>query len=417
MEPLSHFIYVGSSIDPLNDTCAIPGGTLHCYTPAMIQKAYDFTGAYNLLGGYQNAGAGQTIVIIDGFGSPTIRHDLAVFDKIFDIPPAKLNIICPQGCPRFNYSSPDQVGWAGEVSLDVEYSHAMAPAATIDLVVAKSGANLYILQAEEAAFKMNLGNIWSQSLGGNACPSKLGPNLVQNEQLYQQAVTRGITLIASSGDSGAYPSSCPNEMFPASSPYNLAVGGSHLNIKGDGTYVSESVWNDQEDTYLLSQGLVFVGYATGGQPTPSFPLPAYQSGISITPVMCSGSTPSTCTDGIPYTPNDRTSSDVAFDADIDGGVLTYQSTLANETGFSVAGGTSCGSPQWAGIVALANQLHSTDLGFVNAKLYALQGTRAFHDITEGTNAVEPGTGFAATPGYDAPTGLGSPDVAILIQDL
>ena len=96
-----------------------------------------------------------------------------------------------------------------------------------------------------------------------------------------------------------------------------------------------------------------------------------------------------------------------FDADIDGGVLTYMSVLSNETGFSISGGTSCGSPQWARIIALADQLHSTDLGFVNSKLYALEGSSAFHDIAIGTNSVEPGcTGFAATPGYDAPTGLG-----------
>ncbi len=209
----------------------------------------------------------------------------------------------------------------------------MAPAATIDLVIAKSVQIRYILQAEQSAFEMNLGDIWSQSLGGNACPSKLGPNLVANEELYQKAVASGITLIASSGDSGAYPSSSPNEMFPASSPYNLAVGGSHLNVKPDGTYVSESVWNDQEDRFLLNQGLDFVGYATGGQPTLSFPLPQYQSGITITPVVCSGNTSSTCKEGTPYTPSGRTSSDVAYDADIDGGVLTYQSDASQRDRF------------------------------------------------------------------------------------
>ena len=77
MQPLSHFVYVGTSIDSSNDTCGtVSSGEYHCYSPAMIQKAYDFTGAYNILGGYKNAGAGQTIVIIDGFGSPTIKHDL-----------------------------------------------------------------------------------------------------------------------------------------------------------------------------------------------------------------------------------------------------------------------------------------------------------------------------------------------------
>ncbi len=410
-------VYAGPSISATSDICGTKAtGEYHCYYPALLQNAYNFNGAYNLLGGYKNAGAGQTIVIIDGYGDPTIRHDLQVFDQKYGIPPAKLNIFCPDGC-HFNPNSPDQIGWSYEVSIDVEYSHAMAPAATIDLVVAKSGGNYWILQAEQYAYNMHLGNIWSESLTDNSCPSTLGANALAQEKLFQKAAASGITLIASSGDSGADPSSCPNGMFPASSPYNLAVGGTHLNIKPDGTYVSEAVWNDQQDGFLLKQGLDYVGYSTGGQPSPSFPLPSYQAGITVTPVTCSGNTSSSCKDGTPYAPSGRTTSDVSYDADIDGGIIIYWSVVPSQAGFYAFGGTSCGSPQWAAIIALANQLHSTDFGFVNPILYALKGTSAFHDITKGNNAVEPGTGFAATSGYDAPTGLGSPNVATLIQDL
>jgi Predicted protease len=108
------------------------------YTPQVLQNAYDFSRAYNLVGGISNAGSGETIVIIDAFGSPTIKQDVEVFDQAFGLPPIHLNIYCPQGCPAFNPISLNEVGWSFDTTLDVEYSHAMAPGATIELVVAST---------------------------------------------------------------------------------------------------------------------------------------------------------------------------------------------------------------------------------------------------------------------------------------
>jgi subtilase family serine protease len=413
--------YAASLPAQQSDLCEIsasPPEYLHCFTPQMMQVAYDFTGAYRLVGGYANAGEGQTIVIIDAYGSPTIAQDLATFDSAFGLPPANLNVICPQGCPTFNPRSSNEVGWSFETTLDVEYSHAMAPAATIDLVVASTNFGNAINNAEQYALDNNLGYVWSQSFGAPEC-SFSGDNsqFVQSQQIYQQAVTQGITPIASAGDSGAQ-EGCPSPsaLFPASDPLNLAVGGTHLNLGKDGAYLSETTWNDEEDQYILQQGFSFP-YATGGAPSVFFQLPSYQSGISLTPFTCSGGTLSTCTTGKPFDPTTRTTADVSYNADLDGGVLVYYGAIPSIAGFYIVGGTSAGSPQWAAAIAIADQYLGKRLGDVHGALYMLAGTDAFHDVTRGSNTLEPGTGFAATAGYDAPTGLGSPDVGNLVAAL
>lgn len=418
--PPREFVATSSSGLPSaqSDVCNVGSFDLHCYTPQMIQKAYDFTGAYKLIGGEANAGAGVTIVIVDAYGSPTIAHDLQVFDSTFGLPSAKLNIICPQGCPTFNPTSGNEIGWSFETTLDVEYSHAMAPGATIDLVVASTNFGNAINNAEQYALDNSLGQIWSQSFGASECFfSGDNSQFVQSQQIYQAAAAQGITLIASSGDSGAQ-EGCPSPsaLYPSSSPLNLAVGGTHLNISPNGNYQSETAWNDEEDTYLLNQGVSFP-YATGGAPSIFFSLPSYQSGISLIPYTCSGSTISTCSTGATVSPKTRTTSDVSYDADIDGGVLAYWSAVPSQAGFYIFGGTSAGSPQWSAVIAIADQLHKTSFGDVHNLLYSLEGTSAFHDVTSGSNTLEPGSGYLATVGYDAPTGLGSPDVGVLVQAL
>jgi subtilase family serine protease len=417
--PRQFFSASGASLEGgTSDVCNVGTFNLHCYTPKMIQNAYNFNGAYKLVGGYANAGRGETIVIVDAFGSPTIAKDLQIFDNTFGIPSGTLNVICPQGCPTFNPLSSNEVGWSFETTLDVEYSHAMAPAATIDLVVASSNFGDAINNAEQYALDNRLGQVWSQSFGASECLfSGDNSQFVQSQSIYQKAVANGITLIASSGDSGAQEGcSSPTAIYPSSSPQNLAVGGTHLNISPSGGYQSETAWNDEEDAYLLNQGVTFP-YATGGAPSLFFSLPRYQDGITLAPFNCSGNTPSTCSSGQPFSPTTRTTSDVSYDADIDGGVLAYYGAIPSAAGFYIFGGTSAGSPQWAAIIAIADQLHGISLGFVNPALYSLAGTNSFHDVTVGSNTLKPGQGFLATRGYDAPTGLGSPNVAILVQDL
>ena len=104
-----------------------------CYGPAQIQAAYDFAPLY----ARGIDGTGRTIVIVDAFQSPTIVHDLQLFDAVFGLPDSTLNIIAPDGLTPFDPADQNQVGWAGEITLDVEWAHAIAPGATIDLVLAK----------------------------------------------------------------------------------------------------------------------------------------------------------------------------------------------------------------------------------------------------------------------------------------
>src|SRR6185437_190033 len=111
-------------------TCQEPGAALNCYTPQELAKAYDIP--------TKLTGAGQTIVIIDAFGDPTLTQDLGVEDSTFGLPAANLSVIYPIGQPTFDPTNADEVNWSGEIALDVESAHAVAPAAKIDLVVAKS---------------------------------------------------------------------------------------------------------------------------------------------------------------------------------------------------------------------------------------------------------------------------------------
>jgi len=368
-----------------------PPARAFCYGPDQIRAAYDIQPI--LAGGID--GAGGTIVIVDAFQSPTIQKDLAAFDTIWNIPaPPSFNIIAPDGLTPFDVTSPNQVGWSAEISLDVEWAHAVAPGANIDLVLAKSNDDVDILSATRYAVDHNLGDVISQSFGeAEAC---MDPTLVeQQHQVFAQATAKGITLFASSGDQGAGQPTCDGQSLmlsastPASDPQVTGVGGTHLLADAHtGAYGSESVWNDD------------FGAGGGGFST-IYRRPGYQA-----PVQGNNKQR-----GVP---------DVAYNGDVRGGVVAAWSVLfpANVVAFFIFGGTSAGSPQWAGIVALADQKGGHRLGAINKTLYHIGKSdaygAAFHDITSGNNSFEGAAGFEAVAGWDAATGLGTPDVANLI---
>ncbi len=426
-------VYLG----PTLGSSGAPGscGVLQCYTPQEIQNGYDYNPIYNALGGYANAGRGETIVIFDAFGDPAVAENLEVFDQTFGLPSAHLNVICPQGCPALDYAGPngaDEASWAEEITLDTQYSHAMAPAATIDLVVSWNDSNGAMANAEQYALAHHLGNVWSQSFGTPECtftPGPANPWFAQNNEIFQKAVSEGITIFASAGDAGAQLGCTgPSASYPADNPLNIAVTGTYLDLRfapganvssplvsAPARYGHETTWNDFENATLAADGLIFG--VTGGAPSDYFAAPTYQQVQRVTPYTCTGSTPATCSAGAPYHPFGKVSADVAYDGGVDGGVLAYMNfTTLIPGGYYIFGGTSAGSPQWAAIAALADQFHHTALGDFAAILYsrAVAGTPALHDVTVGSNAVEPGVGFLATPGWDAASGLGSPNVAILV---
>ncbi len=173
-------------------------------------------------------GKGTTIVIIDAFQSPTIRHDLHLFDNTFGLHTPMLNVIAPDGLTPFNPTDPNQVGWSAEISLDVEWSHAIAPDATIDLVLARSNMDADLLSVTKYAVDHNLGNVISQSFSEDE--QCVDPTIVAQEHaVYEEAGSKGITIFASSGDQGAAQFSCDSSSliksagWPASDPWRLVL--------------------------------------------------------------------------------------------------------------------------------------------------------------------------------------------------
>jgi subtilase family serine protease len=378
-------------------SCQEPGAALNCYTPQELATAYDIPSKLT--------GAGQTIVIIDAFGDPTITQDLAVEDSTFGLPAANLQVIYPDGKPAFDPANTDEVDWSGEIALDVESSHAIAPAATIDLVISKSDQDADILNALKYVVGHHLGSVLSQSYGeAESCEA---PSIVKADHLlFTEAAAEGVSVFASSGDNGAAQPSCDGSTMiksaglPAADPEVTGVGATSLTAsQPDGTYESEAAWND---VYGASGG----GYST------IFPAPHYQKG-----------SPHGSGRGVP---------DVSYSGDVNNGLLIAwsQGDPTQVGNIYLFGGTSAGSPQWAAITALADQSAHHSLGFLNDKLYAIAHSPlysyVFHDVTTGDNTIsfidpsnstETITGYSAATGWDPVTGLGTPDAAHLIQVL
>jgi subtilase family serine protease len=360
-----------------------------CYDPTQMRRAYGFDRL-------SVDGTGRTIVIVDAFQSPTIQQDLSLFDSQFGVPAGTLNIIAPDGLTPFDPNDANQVGWSGEITLDVEWAHAIAPGATIDLVLAKSNQDGDILSATQYAVDHNLGDVISQSFGeGETC---MDPALLAAQHaLFRQATAKGITLLASSGDQGSAQPTCDGSDFfksastPASDPNVTGVGGTRLVADSAGVYQSETTWNEVST----------FGAAGGGGFSTVYGTPSYQHRLHL---------PSR---GVP---------DVAYNAAINGGVLAVWSVPLGAPAFFLFGGTSAGSPQWAGLVADADQLNGGRIGLLNNRLYgwatsASLRSRLFHDITTGNNSFGSITGFAAVPGWDAATGVGSPKANTLVSML
>jgi len=381
---------------PTPSQCVAAFG-LTCYTPALVRSAYNIPAAAD--------GAGQTIVIVDAYGSPTVQEDLNTFSVAFGLPIADFRVVYPLGKPTYNPNQHhDETSWAVETSLDVQWAHAIAPNAKIVLVVAPNNGGNALNNAQRYAINNHLGQVMSLSFGADeAAINGKGNNLQLNQahQNYQVAAAAGITVFASSGDGGAsdgHP--VANASYPASDPLVTAVGGTDLFMTDAGAYVSETVWNDGDNCPFGCTSGPFG--ATGGAVSKIFAAPSYQSALS----------------GIAQ----RSTSDVGYNAGVYTGVLVYVGFMdAANNGFYFIGGTSAGAPQWAGITALANQALGHPVGFFNPTLYAIGANpakyaSAFHDVTIGDNAFN-GPGFAARTGYDLPTGLGTPNVANLISVL
>ncbi len=376
-----------------------------CYVPSEIRQAYNIQPLLDE--GF--TGAGKTIVIIDAFQSPTIASDLNGFNQMFGVSGMNglggstdnrlptFSIVAPDGLTPFDPTNKDEVSWAGEITLDVEWAHAIAPGANIVLVLSKTDADSDILSAQKYAIDHRLGDVISQSFG--ELETCVDPTIAkQTHDVFIEATLKNITLFASSADSGAALPSCDDDTVyvkgvssPAVDPLVVGVGGTILDAPA-GTYEGEVVWNEPK-----------FSAATGGGYSTLYNEPFYQL-----PVVRGGKR------GVP---------DVAYNAAIDGGVLVVWSSSGQGANLVFCfGGTSAGSPQWAALLSIVDQEANYDVGFINQGLYRIGLTRneyktSFHDITSGNNSDYGITGYNAGPGWDPTTGWGSPDGEYLVRNL
>jgi len=386
----------------------------------------DFATIYNLKGLYNSGinGTGQSIAIA---GQTDINlTDVEAFRAAAGLAandPQK--VLVGTSNPGVLTSDED------EANLDVEWSGAVAPKATIYYLFADPNKAGGVSDALQYAVDHNQAPVISISYGECEATATSDGWAKQLASLGQQANAQGQTIIAPSGDSGA--ADCDNGAavaihglavdMPASLPYVTGVGGTEFN-EGTGIYwsasnnanngsalqyIPEIAWNDS-----TSSGLS----ATGGGKSILYPKPAWQSGTGV---------PS---DGMRDVP------DVAFSASVshDGYLICSQGSCTNgfrdsATYLNVIGGTSTGAPSFAGIVALLNQKMGAAQGNINSGLYGLASSSLspFHDVTSGNNSVTcrsnstgcPGSlsiGYSAGTGYDLATGLGSVDASALVSN-
>jgi subtilase family serine protease len=391
---------------PSDSFCRVNFGS-PCYSPQEIRRAYGLTAILDA--GY--TGVGQTIIIVDSFGSPTIAQDLKSFDEGYGLPdPPSFIVLAPLGTVPFNPSNSTQVGWAAETTLDVEWAHAMAPGANIVLLTSPVAETEGVqglpefLFLEKYALGHTPGKIISQSWAAteNTLFTPAGQKVIADfETFYHGATQQNVTVLAAAGDSGSsnvelngttyYP--FPTVNFPASSPFVTAVGGTSLFATESGNHQFEITW-----------------IGGGGGVSQEFSEPDYQ--YLLPPLVQQTLN------------NHRGLPDVAYNADPGTSILIYLSFFGpSAAGYYSIGGTSEGSPQWAGIIADANQLAGHPLGFLNPKLYAIgasgEQSQFFHDITYGSNADDGPTvpGYLATPGWDLTTGWGTPNLGKLVSEL
>jgi subtilase family serine protease len=378
-----------------------------CYTPRQLRVAY---GIQPLLD-HGITGRGQTVVLPEfppsAAGSPLavtdIRQDLARFDALFGLPAARLQVVNTLAHAASPWlASPEEVG-------DTEIVHALAPGAAIREVLIPSPYTVSLGRASAAvvaALRLGLaqGGVVSFS-GGTGEQCFTAAEVAQVNAVLQAAQRDRVTMVVSTGDSGAATTACPPGTgssavkgvdLPASDPLTLAVGGTSLHAsEATGTYTGETAWN----TPPPAEGPV----AGGGGFSRLFPRPAYQAGIA----------------GIGA---NRGVPDVAADADHRTGMAIAFSGGSKNYTLLGGGGTSVAAPLWAAVIALADQYAGRHLGFVNPALYRIGRSthyhQAFHDVTTGTNIVtfptQTSTGYHAAPGWDPVTGWGSPNAQVLV---
>jgi len=473
---------VRTSAPTSSTACTLPDHSdvswFHCYSPQDIRSAYGVDAVPSLPSGVSNQGQGQTIVLVDSYGSPTASSDLQQFHHTFfgGLPAPDFQQVFPLGNPQYKNacsSSQGQSGpcaaanWSGEATLDIEWAYSIAPRAHLILLAVppaetegvqgfptlfKAISNEIDATPPGTLFSMSFG-VTEQTFGGAAAAQT-----AKLDAVFQKGLAKHDNFFAASGDngstgnskqhkdSGVYP--YPTVGWPASSPYVVSVGGTQLQrgwtwnptsndaFTGSGDFNpaywqwndggnSEAVWNE-------SWGPI----GTGGGASVVYPRPSWQQGADAA-----------------YG-NHRIVPDTAWNAAVNGGVDVYitaypQFNCGNATGcWTIYGGTSAATPQTAALVALANTAREAagkqPVGFLDPILYGGLGASAYSDVVPQTYGSAPPAfagsevglsgpvnksvgdlednqlwetpiaGYRTTTGYDATTGWGTPKAPLFV---
>jgi len=409
-----------------------------CFTPTSMQNSYNLPPLYAA----GNEGQGVTIAIIDSFGNPNMASDLANFDTQMGLPHmcGEPGAACGAGIPTFTHvfwngktqvKSPppgsngtglqNRDAWVVETALDVEWAHAMAPMANILNVTTNPAETQGVqgfptmMNAEQFIVDNHQATVITQSFGAVEEGFGSTQSLLNLRHAFISAAANGVTVLASSGDGGSAnspktpvknpsPFPFPTVNWPASDPLVTGVGGTYLCTNA---VTGIGVDNVNPPANCQNQPNREIGWIdAGGGFSHVFATPSYQDSLPA------GSTPIGSMRGVP---------DVAFQASSRTGPLVY-ATGGSAGGWFIVGGTSCSSPQFAGLVAIADQIAGHGLGQINPTLYQLAsgpnyGTY-FYDVTTGNNQADPSIpGYPATTGWDPVTGLGTPNAATLVPAL
>ncbi len=343
-------------IDALDDRCL-----LSTLTPAQLTSAYGLNSiAFTTSSGttVKGDGSGQTIALIEAYHDPTISSDLHTFDQAYGLPDPKLTVVNQTG-GAVSSSTPANSGWTQEEALDVEWAHAVAPGANL-LVVEASTQNLSDLMAAVNLARNVPGVVAvSMSWGFGETPGETAYDFI----FTTPAGHAGVTFIAASGDNGVM----AGASYPAASPKVLSVGGTTLLLTSAGAYQSEAAWS-----------------GSGGGYSPYEPEPSYQAKVQTT--------------------GSRATPDVAFDGDPSTGVPVYVTTptrFGSQGSWFTVGGTSLGTPAWAGIIAIVDQGRAADgMGSLDGPTQTLPALYAapssiFHTVA----AAAAGTGMGFGAGF------------------
>jgi len=457
--------------------CVLPDGTnvsfFHCYTPQQIRAAYGVDAVPSM-------GQGQTIVLVDAYGSPTAAADLRHFHDTFfpALPAPSFEQIFPLGNPQFHNTcsgaglsgSCAAALWSGEATLDIEWSYSIAPLAHIVLLAVPPAETLGVqgfpnlfkaISGEIAAtppgtvFSMSLAAT-EQDFGGAAAVQT-----ARFDQVFQAGLARRDNFFAAAGDfgslgfsklhkeTGTFPS--PTAWWPASSPFVVAVGGTQLqdgwtwNPSSDVPFTSTGAFNPAywaSTTSGFSQAVwneSWGPFGTGGGASVIYPRPSWQTGVD------------------PGFGDHRLVPDTAWNAAVNGGVDVFITAYpvfncGNTTGcWTFFGGTSAATPQTAALVALVNAARAAQgkqpIGFLDPLLYGGVGAAAYTDIVPQHYGSAPKTfagaevgvsgpvlksvgdlqdnqlwqvpvaGYPTTTGYDATTGWGTPNAPAFVSAL